>query len=1205
MNQLKVSLILLPLLCTGMLRAGPALFVSAEPGNDLVRVLGDAGYDCMRADHPAAAVAQAPAGGAVMILATGYPATATAVDAALFTAAAAKNLRLYVEYPSSLPGLTVGARVTPTYDRAVVRSEFFGANLAPLRILAIHGLTYLPVNAANAHMVSARVAGFDTAVFGLDNTPTAPLLFEMPGAPVMVATTKLSQFVTARYAPQDAWQAVWSGIMNWLLPGQELPDLTWTPTVRTTYGPDDELPADVERQAILRGTEWFHRSKLLLHPDRVAEVNAAMAANSISPRAPTPPPDAPVGDGSLGILEAPLSEIFPDGSQIQSVIRRGDCHAEAAMAMALGAQLGAPAENQNIARNLLDFYLFESEARKGGRGDPNHGAYGLIAWGIQSGAWLTANYGDDNARLLMGTAATAAVLDDGRWDEAMMMCLLGNLRTAGQLGFRSDRIDMPELGSQGWRPFFERWNTSYSPHMESWLWACYLWAYQRTGFELFYERAATALRMTMAQYPNGLRWTNGLAQERARILLPLAWLVRVRDTPEHRAWLQTAVDGLLSLQQENGAIREELGPPGQGMFPQPSSNAAYGTGEAPLIQQNGDPVADMLYTTNFAFLALREAAEATGDPAIRAAEDKLAKFLCRIQIRSESQPSLDGGWFRVFDYNRWEAWGSNADHGWGAWAIESGWTQGWIVAVLAMRQMETSLWDMLDRPGIESTFATLRPQMLPDEAITGATGGAIQHDAIGAVIELGTPIDPRYPGAGAAGLLDGRRGPDGYQAPAWLGFEGVDQVATIDLGETKQITRLGLSALQTTLLGIYLPARAEFSVSSDGTNFTPVAVVTPQRQPQTTGVAREMMLSEAIAGVQARHVRARIVSLGTIPAGLHAAGSRAWMFLDEIVVNPELPPPDEPPPPDGPAGAYRRAVLDRGPVFYWTFDEESGPAADLMSAQSGNQLTPQGGAGRIPSGLGLGMAADFNGATGSRFFSNSLAAARTSYDHYAVEFWVRLGDATGSAYLLEGFDGGTLGNSPALIHGFNPNLEGFFAAGGRTGNTGPATLADMAWHHVVFEVNVPANTHSLYIDGVAAGSFPGSRPWRLPVLGVGSPAVNATQPMTGQLDELAIYDLTAAAFTALDLAAHHAVLTAAGPARLVLQRYDPATSEIGLSVAPIPPGRMFHLRGSTDLRVFLPFEPPVEFDINTPQPLLVRTYGEPRFFVQAYEGASP
>nr|MCU0781476.1 hypothetical protein [Akkermansiaceae bacterium] len=173
MNRLKLPLCLLPLLSAGLLHAGPELIVSAEPGNDLLRVLADSGYECVRVESPAAAVGQAPEGGAVMILATGYPNTATPVDAALFATAASKNLRVYVEYPSSLPGLTVGARVTPTYDRAVVSSGFFGAGLAPLRILAIHGLNYLPVNATGAHLVSARVAGFDTAVFGLDNTPTA------------------------------------------------------------------------------------------------------------------------------------------------------------------------------------------------------------------------------------------------------------------------------------------------------------------------------------------------------------------------------------------------------------------------------------------------------------------------------------------------------------------------------------------------------------------------------------------------------------------------------------------------------------------------------------------------------------------------------------------------------------------------------------------------------------------------------------------------------------------------------------------------------------------------------------------------------------------------------------------------------------------------------------------------------------------------
>jgi hypothetical protein len=74
--------------------------------------------------------------------------------------------------------------------------------------------------------------------------------------------------------------------------------------------------------------------------------------------------------------------------------------------------------------------------------------------------------------------------------------------------------------------------------------------------------------------------------------------------------------------------------------------------------------------------------------------DRLAAFLVRVQVQSETHPELDGGWFRAFDYRQWEYWGSNADAGWGAWSIEVGWTQGWISTVLALRELGLNLWDM-------------------------------------------------------------------------------------------------------------------------------------------------------------------------------------------------------------------------------------------------------------------------------------------------------------------------------------------------------------------------------------------------------------------------------------------------------------------------------------------------------------------------------
>ena len=858
----------------------PALHVGCAPDNDLYRVLRDQGLTVHRAESPAAAVAAAPERAAVLLLPGQYPETPTPLTDTLFAEARRKHLRLYVEFPAHLPGLNVGPVAGHKTERAVVTSDFFGPALPERRILGINGLHYVTVNASQPHVVAARVAGFDTAVYGLPSA-TAPLLFELPDANVLVATTSFSRFVTGRYAPTEAWRTVWAAILRWLAPDAVWPELEWASMVRPSYGRQDPLSSDAERQALERGVTWFLRSKLLVHPSRLDDVNRASSGDGLLP---TPPPDAPVGDGSLGILEAPLSIILADGSQMQSVSRRGDCTAESALALAFGGALLDDPELSAIARRLLDFYLFESVARKGDRADPDHTAYGLVAWGIGSPAWTVANYGDDNARLMLGTLGTAALLGTDRWDEAMMLCLLGNLRTTGRQGFRTDRLDMGPLSQHPWTHFYHRNAVNLAPHFEAYLWACYLWAYHKTGDALFLDRTRHALRATMKAYPRGLRWTNGLAQERARIVLPLAWLVRVDDTPEHRAWLREAVEGLLALQDESGAIREELGPPGQGMFPPPRSNEEYGGNEASLIQQDGEPVADLLYTVNFAFLGLREAAAATRDPAWIAAENRLADFLVRIQIRSEARPELDGGWFRAFDFRRWEAWASNADAGWGAWAIESGWTQGWITSVLALRQKQTSLWDLTASSGIGRLHPELRARLMPDDLLRRTAPPRFDHQARGKSYQLAVPPAAAYPDETGQTLTDGEAGLADHTDPAWIGLQGPDITVTVDLEHTVSIRQVAAPFLESVGVGVYLPARVELSLSTDGQDFTPLpAVVRPPSRPDAAWVHRFVVDGD---GREARYVRFRAVNPGLIAPGAPGAGTASWLFLGELLVNP-------------------------------------------------------------------------------------------------------------------------------------------------------------------------------------------------------------------------------------------------------------------------------------------------------------------------------
>ena len=55
-----------------------------------------------------------------------------------------------------------------------------------------------------------------------------------------------------------------------------------------------------------------------------------------------------------------------------------------------------------------------------------------------------------------------------------------------------------------------------------------------TGIELFKTQALKGLSTYMADWPKIIA-TESITEELSRLLLPLAWRVRVEDTPAHRA----------------------------------------------------------------------------------------------------------------------------------------------------------------------------------------------------------------------------------------------------------------------------------------------------------------------------------------------------------------------------------------------------------------------------------------------------------------------------------------------------------------------------------------------------------------------------------------------------------------------------------------------------------------------------------------------
>ncbi|MDD3038015.1 hypothetical protein [Bacteroides sp.] len=683
----------------------PKFYCIGSEHNDLVLLLQKEGHEVVLLSTQQEAIAATPKGSILLLLADKYPEDKGMLSENELKEIERKDLHVYLEYASIVNSESTSDPKSMNLERVVVTDSTFCKELPYMSLLGINGSYVLPMKAENPILVVAKVAGFDKADYGLENTETFPLLYRYNDH-VMVATSPLSHFASARFSPESSWKKVWESILS-DMKGDPIVFNTWLSYVNPAFGKTEQLPDSARRESIAKGIEWYYNGHFLIHDSWKKDWLDKYIGDGSMPVGPELPRDAKDGDGTSGVLEGHCSFIYHDGTQKYRYWLRNDVQGESAMAFSLVGKLLDRKDYLKVAQNLNNFSF--DRFRQGPRSDPNSPTYGLLSWAVTS---PDTYYGDDNARSILGSMTAAAILQDTCLNKKIIECIIGNFRTSGKNGFRGDRLEDADIQKNGWKHYFKGDKINPHPHFESWIWACYLWLYAETHYKPLLERAKNGIRITMESYPSKWGWTNGIQQEKARMILPLAWLVRVEPTDENKKWLNFMVDELLKNQVECGAIREELGDPNAGMFGKTKSNADYGKHEAPLISRNGDPVADMLYTSNFAFIGLNEAAKATGDLKHIEAVNKLSDFLTRIQVRSEHFKNVDGAWFRAFNYKNWDYWASNADAGWGACSTLTGWIQSWIVATQTLLEMDSSMWDIVRKLSVDESWSSVKKEML-------------------------------------------------------------------------------------------------------------------------------------------------------------------------------------------------------------------------------------------------------------------------------------------------------------------------------------------------------------------------------------------------------------------------------------------------------------------------------------------------------------
>ncbi|KAF0198725.1 MAG: hexosaminidase [Bacteroidetes bacterium] len=157
------------------------------------------------------------------------------------------------------------------------------------------------------------------------------------------------------------------------------------------------------------------------------------------------------------------------------------------------------------------------------------------------------------------------------------------------------------------------------------------------------------------------------------------------------------------------------------------------------------------------------------------------------------------------------------------------------------------------------------------------------HDAFGKVPQISTAISYKYKASGPVTLTDGCRAHPLSLRNDWLGFHGNDAELLIDLGKEIDIKNINIGFLHNPANWIFLPSGVEITLSSDGTIFRPAEGMQPQlltiREPMTID------FNQIQINTKARYIKVFARNRGICPEGHPGAGGKAWLFLDEIMVN--------------------------------------------------------------------------------------------------------------------------------------------------------------------------------------------------------------------------------------------------------------------------------------------------------------------------------
>jgi len=433
----------------------------------------------------------------------------------------------------------------------------------------------------------------------------------------LISNIRLCNFHTARFAPQKRWEAVAAYILSFLV-GKKV-SISLPPIVSM-----DNPPAPAA-DTFKRGMRWFDNMDLF------------------------------IGDGAGGVYEGLAHNISPDGYQRKAIEIRADCAGEVGAACMLDWLLHKNKQSLTRFKNTQKF-CFEKMT-------VHDGIYkGMLRWTTNS---FGVCYGDDVARAILGTLLYMQLTDDRTYLDTVCDNLDFLVKTTGTDGLRVSRTDIQTMPKERMEQLHNTPSDFPCAHHNGYYMAVLAMAYGLTGKRDYLDTAVKGVETLMTAFPDTIR-EHSETQELCRLILPLACLYEVTGDEKHKQYVYTVLESLETHRHPRGGYMEyDTG--------YKANRSRTANTESSLLANNGDPVADLLYSANWLPLAFAYAYKVTKDEKFKVLWQDIVKFMTSVQMKSEN-PLLDGAWCRGIDLDRREGFGMPHDVGWGPCAVESGWT---------------------------------------------------------------------------------------------------------------------------------------------------------------------------------------------------------------------------------------------------------------------------------------------------------------------------------------------------------------------------------------------------------------------------------------------------------------------------------------------------------------------------------------------------